>query len=96
MRNGWGRMPLQITGLMVTPDSARLVAAGLYDMLFGQLGSIPQDCGAPAGGGPEGQGTGASANKSQSETRIIIYDLNTGQPETCVSVSSRVRHTRLA
>lgn len=76
---------------MVTPDSAWLVAAGLYDMLPNLPGSVPQDCGAPAGGGPEGQGAGASANKtrSESETRIIIYDLNTGQPETWVSVSSR-------
>ena len=95
MRDGWGRTPIRVTDLMVTPDFARLVAVGMYDMPPSQPGSTPQDGGTPAGSG-QGQGAGASANKSQSETRIIIYDLHTKQPETCVSVSvSRATHASL-
>ncbi len=84
MRDTWGRTPIRVTDLMVTPDFTRLVAVGMYDMPPVQPGSNPPDGGTPPGSG-QGQGAGASANKSLSETRIIIYDLHTKQPETCVS-----------
>ena len=74
-----------MTDLMVTPDFTRLVAAGMYDA----PGPNPQDSSTPPGSGPGG-GT-ATANKSSSETRIIIYDLATKQPETCVHPPSPVR-----
>ena len=89
MRDTWGRTPIRVTDLMVTPDFTRLVAVGMYDMPSIQPGSNPQESATPAGSG-QAQSTTANANKSTSETRIIIYDLHTKQPETYVS---RIIHT---
>ena len=83
MRDGWGRTPIRVTDLMVTPDFTRLVAVGMYDVPSNVTGPNPQDSsGAGAGGA-------AGANKSTSETRIIIYDLATKQPEMCVRLLGR-------
>ena len=92
LRDTWGRTRIRVTDLMVTPDFTRLVAVGMYDMPPVQPGANPQDGGTPPGSG-QAQGAGASANKSMSETQIIIYDLHTKQPETCVSLNG-ARRTR--
>lgn len=69
---------------MVTPDFTRLVAVGMYDVPSIPPGSNPQEAaGVPQASGPGANG-GASANKSSSETRIMIYDLSTKQPESYV------------
>ena len=80
---------------MVTPDFTRLVAVGMYDVPPDASQSQPRDGSTPAGGGggtgAGGGGPGAAgasgtsgADKSSSETRIMIYDLATKLPETCV------------
>ena len=88
MRYTWERTSIRVTDLMVTPDFTRLVAVGMYDSPAATAAN-PQDAAAPQGGAGAvpGANTGASANKSSSETRIIIYDLSTKQPESCVPVS---------
>ena len=85
MRDTWERTSIRVTDLMVTPDFTRLVAVGMYDSPAATAAN-PQDAAAPQGGAGAvpGANTGASANKSSSETRIIIYDLSTKQPESCV------------
>ena len=72
----------------MTPDFTRLVSVGMYDLPTIHAGSNPQDMGTPQGGGPGANGS-ANANKSSSETRIIIYDLNTKLPESYVTCSTR-------
>lgn len=68
-----------MTDLMVTPDFTRLVAVGMYDAPC-LSGPNPQEAGTAQGSGAAASAA-ASANKSLSETRIIIYDLATKQPE---------------
>ena len=79
LRDQWGRTPIRVTDLMVTPDFTRLVAVGMYDKPC-LPGPNPQEAGPAQGPGAAASAT-ASANKSSSETRIIIYDLATKQPE---------------
>ncbi len=82
LRDQWGRTPIRVTDLMVTPDFTRLVAVGMYDAPS-LPGLNPQESGTAQASGASA-GAAASANKSSSETRIIIYDLATKQPERYV------------
>lgn len=69
-----------MTDLQVSPDFTRLIAVGMYD-----APSIPPGPGvAQDGGGIGGVAAGGASAGRVSETRIVIYDLATKQPESCV------------
>nr|ANC28035.1 WD-repeat protein [Polyporus umbellatus] len=94
LRDQWGRTPIRVTDLMVTPDFTRLVAVGMYDMPTPPPGSNPQESGAPPAG--PGATAGATANKSSSETRIIIYDLASKQPETYIRLEGELTSVKIS
>ncbi|KAI0807887.1 WD40 repeat-like protein [Fomes fomentarius] len=96
LRDTWHRIPIRVTDLMVTPDFTRLVAVGMYDVPSIPLGSNPQEAaGAPQASGPGANG-GASANKSSSETRIMIYDLSTKQPESSIRLEGELTSVKIS
>lgn len=85
-RDTWQRTSIRVTDLMVSPNFTRLVAVGMYD-----VPSIPQPA---AAGAVDGAGAGAAAGAGgaasgghSSETQIVVYDLATKQPESCVHLS---------
>ena len=88
MRDSWGRTPIRVTDLMVTPDFTRLVAVGMYDTMHAPpeaaAGAAAGGAGTGAAAGAGGAGAGAGVRRV-AETRIIIYDLATKQPELYVS-----------
>ena len=70
-RDAWAQCPIRVTDLTVTPDLSRLIAVGMYD--------TPPTLPGPTQIHPE---NGSAAVKSRtSESRMIIYDLSTKQPE---------------
>ncbi|EJF66274.1 WD40 repeat-like protein [Dichomitus squalens LYAD-421 SS1] len=95
MRDKWERTPIRVTDLIVTPDFTRLVAVGMYDMPSIQPGSNPQESVTPAGSG-QAQNAAANANKSSSETRIIIYDLHTKQAETYIRLDGELTSVKIS
>ncbi|KAI0934659.1 hypothetical protein AcV5_006428 [Taiwanofungus camphoratus] len=82
----WGQTPIRVTDLVITPDSTRLVAVGMYD--------VP---GTPSPTPPEG-GTppGAAAAARSSETRVIVYDLATKQPETMIQLHGELTSVKIS
>ncbi|KAI0748620.1 WD40 repeat-like protein [Daedaleopsis nitida] len=95
LRDSWGRTPIRVTDLVVTPDFTRLVAVGMYDLPSIPPGAIPQDSGAQSGAGPGANG-GANANKTTAETRIIIYDLTTKQPESSIRLDGELTSVKVS
>ncbi|RPD66631.1 WD40 repeat-like protein [Lentinus tigrinus ALCF2SS1-7] len=94
LRDQWGRTPIRVTDLMVTPDFTRLVAVGMYDAPC-LPGPNPQETGAAQGSGATASAA-ASANKSSSETRIIIYDLATKQPERILPLEGELTSVKIS
>ena len=85
-RDTWGRSPIRVTDLAVTPDFTKLVAIGMYDSLTPPAGNGPAPAEASTGGTatpPTGASAPANGNRL-SENRIIVYDLVTKQLETYV------------
>ncbi|KAI0780438.1 WD40 repeat-like protein [Trametes elegans] len=94
MRDTWGRTPIRVTDLMVTPDFTRLVAVGMYD-----VPSIPSAANAAqdaAAAGGAGAGAGSAASGRVSETRIIIYDLATKQPESSIRLEGELTSVKIS
>lgn len=84
LRDTWNRTPIRVTDLQVSPDFTRLVAVGMYDAPSIPPGpSVAQD-----GGGMGGVATGGTSAGRVSETRVVIYDLATKQPESCVFLAT--------
>ncbi|RDX46846.1 WD40 repeat-like protein [Lentinus brumalis] len=94
LRDQWGRTPIRVTDLMVTPDFTRLVAVGMYDAPS-LPGLNPQESGTAQASGASA-GAAASANKSSSETRIIIYDLATKQPERILPLEGELTSVKIS
>ncbi|KAI0371689.1 WD40 repeat-like protein [Pilatotrama ljubarskyi] len=101
MRDTWARTPIRVTDLMVTPDFTRLVAVGMYDVpSIPQGPAASQDAGGTSGAGA-GAGTGAGAAGGASggrvsETRIIIYDLATKQPESTIRLEGELTSVKIS
>ncbi|CDO76439.1 hypothetical protein BN946_scf184781.g16 [Trametes cinnabarina] len=95
LRDTWGRTPIRVTDLQVTPDFTRLVAVGMYDMM-----PPPDATGAAAGAA--GVGTGAAGGAAAgvggrvAETRIIIYDLATKQPELSIRIEGELTSVKVS
>ncbi|KAI0636404.1 WD40 repeat-like protein [Trametes polyzona] len=89
-RDTWQRTPIRVTDLMVSPDFTRLVAVGMYD-----VPSIPPAAGVGAGAQDAGAG-GAGASARVSETRIIIYDLATKQPESMIRLEGELTSVKIS
>lgn len=85
-RDTWGRTPIRVTDLAITPDFTKLVAIGMYDSLSPPPASGPAASDAASGGTatPPTVPSAAAAGSRPSENRIIVYDLLTKQLETCV------------
>ena len=87
LRDTWDRMSCRVTSMMVTPDSKRLVVAGMHDL-------PPPPNPLTPGGTPSGEDAGGAAAPVRRlvdglvvgmfETRLLIYDLATKQLETWV------------
>jgi WD repeat-containing protein 26 len=77
-RDTWGTTAIRVTDLAVTPDLTRVVAVGMYHQ------PVPP---ANPHNGPD-PGTGAASGFSgapQRQTRMIVYDMATKQPEAYVT-----------
>ena len=86
-RDSWGRTPIRVTDLAITPDFTKLVAIGMYDsptptpvMGNGQ----PASDSSSGGTATPPAGPAAPPSHKTAENRIIVYDLLTKQLETCV------------
>lgn len=87
MRDTWGRTPIRVTDLAITPDFTKLVAIGMYDLPTPLPAAGAQPATEAPGGGtatPPAGATAAATGIRQSENRVIVYDLLTKQLETCV------------
>ncbi len=83
-RDTWGRTPIRVTDLAITPDFTKLVAVGMYDL----PSPIPQS-NAPSAEGvtpPAASGAAHANNSPPTEFRMIVYDLATKQLEAYVAV----------
>ncbi|KAI0086137.1 WD40 repeat-like protein [Irpex rosettiformis] len=76
-RDSWGRTPIRVTDLAITPDFTKLVAVGMYD--------VPT----PPPPTPTATGDGANAGSAApaiasppKEFRLAVWDLSTKQLET--------------
>ncbi|GJE96447.1 WD40 repeat domain-containing protein [Phanerochaete sordida] len=99
-RDTWGRTPIRVTDLAITPDFSKLVAIGMYDAPL----SLPPTGGAiaasdVASGGtatpPTGSTAPAPANRP-AENRIIVYDLLTKQLETSVKLEGELTSVKVS
>ncbi|KAI8982846.1 WD40 repeat-like protein [Trametes punicea] len=103
LRDAWGRTPIRVTDLQVTPDFTRLVAVGMYDMMppppDPAAASAAGAAGAGPGPGPGAGGTGAGGAVSPgrvAETRIITYDLATKQPEMSIRLEGELTSVKVS
>ena len=92
LRDTWDRMSCRVTSMMVTPDSKRLIVAGMHDL------PPPPNPRRTTSDAPSGEDTGEDAGGAtipvrrlvdglvvgMFETRLLIYDLATKQLETWV------------
>lgn len=74
-RDSWGRTPIRVTDLAITPDFTRLVAIGMYDAPAPPASTTPPEAGTPPVGGAV-----PMHGSRPSEHRVIVYDLATKQP----------------
>ncbi|OJT04343.1 WD repeat-containing protein 26 [Trametes pubescens] len=92
LRDTWNRTPIRVTDLQVSPDFTRLVAVGMYD-----APSIPPGPGVTQdGGGMGGVAAGGASAGRVSETRIIIYDLATKQPESMIRLEGELTSVKIS
>ncbi|OCH88195.1 WD40 repeat-like protein [Obba rivulosa] len=92
-RDSWGRTPIRVTDLVVTPDFTRLVAVGMYDGVsapHGSDGSPPDSATPPTGAAAPAGGV------RPSENRIIVYDLATKQVETSIRVDGELTSVKVS
>ncbi|KAI0820195.1 WD40 repeat-like protein [Trametes gibbosa] len=94
-RDTWQRTPIRVTDLMVSPNFTRLVAVGMYD-----VPSIPQPAASSAvdgaAAGPAAGPGGAVSGGHPSETRIVIYDLATKQPESMIRLEGELTSVKIS
>ncbi|KAL1944438.1 hypothetical protein VTO73DRAFT_2868 [Trametes versicolor] len=91
-RDTWNRTPIRVTDLQVSPDFTRLIAVGMYD-----APSIPPGPGvAQDGGGIGGVAAGGASAGRVSETRIVIYDLATKQPESMIRLEGELTSVKIS
>ncbi|KAI0332631.1 WD40 repeat-like protein [Cubamyces sp. BRFM 1775] len=99
MRDSWGRTPIRVTDLMVTPDFTRLVAVGMYDTMHAppEAAAVAAAGGTGAGAAAGAGGAGAGAGIPRvAETRIIIYDLATKQPELSIRLEGELTSVKVS
>ncbi|KAI9061512.1 WD40 repeat-like protein [Trametes sanguinea] len=94
-RDSWARTPIRVTDLQVTPDFTRLVAVGMYDMMPPPPDAAGAGAGA-AGAGAGGAGAAGGAGGRVAETRIIIYDLATKQPELSIRLEGELTSVKVS
>lgn len=93
-RDSWGRTPIRVTDMAITPDHARLIAVGMYD----------QPTTPPAGNGAPQDGTQASAAGAPAaaapprsiENRVIVYDLATKQIERSIRLEGELTSVKMS
>lgn len=76
-RDSWGRTPIRVTDLAITPDFTRLVAIGMYDAPAPPASITPPEAATPPAGG-----AAPASGSRPSEHEVIVYDLATKQPST--------------
>lgn len=74
-RDSWGRTPIRVTDLAITPDFTRLVAIGMYDAPAPPASTSPPDTGTP----PVGGAIPVHGQRHHTEHRAFVYDLATKQ-----------------
>ncbi|EKM55055.1 uncharacterized protein PHACADRAFT_94848 [Phanerochaete carnosa HHB-10118-sp] len=99
-RDTWGRTPIRVTDLAITPDFSKLVAIGMYDTplpLPPAGGVAPTSDGASGGTAtpPAGSTAPTPANRP-TENRIIVYDLLTKQLETSVKMEGELTSVKVS
>ncbi|EIN07189.1 WD40 repeat-like protein [Punctularia strigosozonata HHB-11173 SS5] len=83
-RDNWGTTAIRVTDLAVTPDLTRVVAVGMY-----HVPTVPNP--GPHNGADSGTGAAAGTpGVSQRETRMIVYDLATKQPEASIRLEGEL------
>ncbi|KAI0797559.1 WD40 repeat-like protein [Abortiporus biennis] len=92
IRDNWGRMPIRVTDLAITPDFTRLVAVGMSDPP-----PIPHPVNpTPTEGASSQAATQTHPNSRPSENRILIYDLATKEIETSKSVEGELTSVKIS
>ncbi|KAI0071759.1 WD40 repeat-like protein, partial [Panus rudis PR-1116 ss-1] len=103
-RNDWGRTPIRVTDLAITPDYTRLVAVGMYNVPSTPSNPPPPPSDGATGTG-SGSGSGANATagaathgsgSSGSETRVIVYQLATKQIEASLHMEGELTSVKVS
>ncbi|PSR81506.1 hypothetical protein PHLCEN_2v6364 [Hermanssonia centrifuga] len=93
-RDTWGRTPIRVTDLAITPDFTKLVAVGMYDL----PSPIPQS-NAPSAEGvtpPAASGAAHANNSPPTEFRMIVYDLATKQLEASIRTEGELTSVKIS
>ncbi|KAI0819085.1 WD40 repeat-like protein [Irpex lacteus] len=71
-RDSWGRTPIRVTDLAITPDFTKLVAVGMYD-----VPTPPPPPPSATVDGTNNAGNAAAATSPPKEFRLAVWDLST-------------------
>ena len=76
-RDSWGRTPIRVTDLAITPDFTKLVAVGMYD-----IPTPPPPAPSVTSDGANPGGAATAIATPPRESRLAVWDLSTKQLET--------------
>ncbi|KAI0341652.1 WD40 repeat-like protein [Trametopsis cervina] len=87
-RDSWGRTPIRVTDLAITPDFTRLVAVGMYD-----VPAPPPPT--PSTGGEAVSAAATAAANQPKEFRLAVWDLATKQLESFVRLEGELTSVKI-
>ncbi|TCD66196.1 hypothetical protein EIP91_001690 [Steccherinum ochraceum] len=90
-RDSWGRTPIRVTDLAITPDFTRLVAIGMYDAPAPPASITPPEAATPPAGG-----AAPASGSRPSEHEVIVYDLATKQPSTSIRMEGELTSVKIS
>ncbi|KAI0685665.1 WD40 repeat-like protein [Cytidiella melzeri] len=90
-RDSWGRTPIRVTDLAITPDFTKLVAVGMYDV---PTPPPPAPSAASEGTNTAAAAAAAAANQPK-EFRLVVWDLSTKQLESFVRLEGELTSVKI-